>query len=78
MTKYHKKIQEFLFYWYITEALSGRPWTEIKNMVDPKKSSAWSMRKRVKNGLTLKIQSGTEARFAAKKLFKKVAKPGSK
>lgn len=48
-TRYQEKIQELLFYWYITETLSGRhPWMEIQHLVNPKKTSAWSMKKRVK------------------------------
>ncbi|KAL0794806.1 hypothetical protein Bca101_066183 [Brassica carinata] len=75
--RYRETIQELLFYCYITEALSGRlPWIEIKHLVNPEKTSAWRMKKRVKTGSTLKIQSESEARFAGKELFLNVAKPG--
>ncbi|CAF1926388.1 unnamed protein product [Brassica oleracea] len=64
-TRYQEKIQELLFYWYITETLSGRhPWMEIQHLGQ--------------NGLALKIQTESEARVAAKELFQNVAKPGSK
>ncbi|CAF2083702.1 unnamed protein product [Brassica napus] len=77
--RYQEKIQELLFYWYITETLSGRrPWMEIQHLVNPKKTSAWRMKKRVKNGSTLKIQNESKARVAATELFQNVAKPGSK
>ncbi|CAH8381250.1 unnamed protein product [Eruca vesicaria subsp. sativa] len=77
-TRYQEKIKELLFYWYITEALSGRcSWIEVKHLVNPEKTLAWSMKRRVKNGLTLKIQNESEARVAAKEVFLNVAKPGS-
>uniref|UniRef100_M4EB19 Uncharacterized protein n=1 Tax=Brassica campestris TaxID=3711 RepID=M4EB19_BRACM len=66
-------------YWYITETLSDRrPWMEIQHLVNPKKTSAWRMKKRVKNGSTLKIQNESKAKVAATELFQNVAKPGSK
>lgn len=71
MTKYHEKIQDSLFFF------SGRPWMEIQHLVDPGKASAWNMKKRLKMGLALKIQTESEARVAGKKLFQNVAKPGS-
>ncbi|CAA7056634.1 unnamed protein product [Microthlaspi erraticum] len=77
MTKYHEKIQDSLFFWYITEALSGRPWIEIQHLVDPEKASAWSMKKMLQKGLALKLQSESEARILGKKLFLNVARPGS-
>lgn len=77
MTRYHKKIEEFHLYWYITQVLSGRPCIEIKDLANPKKASAWDMKKRIKNGLSLKIRTESEARIEANKFFQNVAKPGS-
>lgn len=71
--RYHEKLEEFNFYWYIIQALLGRrPWIEIKHLVNLKNASVWGMQKSVKNSLSLNTESE-----AANRLFQNVAKPGS-
>lgn len=82
LTTYQERIEESLFYWYVVEALSGHPWSKIRHVFDPTRTSAWDMKKIIMDqkhiGLGVKIRNESEAETAAKRIFRNVAKRESK
>lgn len=83
LKNYQVWIEESLFYWYVVEVFSGNSWSwvEIHHVFDPKRTSAWDMKKmltdQTKYGLGVKIRSEADAESAAKLIFGCVAKQGS-
>ncbi|AAD43170.1 Hypothetical Protein [Arabidopsis thaliana] len=73
LTTYQERIEESLFSWYVIEALSGHPWSKIRHLFDPKRTSAWDMKKIIMDqkhiGIGVKIRDESEAETAAKTIF---------